>query len=165
MEKSLSVEIVPVGEGSLGILKGDHDCSALLINNAINWKKAALEIRWDAAEKTFFVEFNGKAAEVAPNLNSILSKRVPLQIARTSRCECGSTLSLGDYTVTMKDSDFKFHAEYFCPACKVHLIAEKRGLKKILETWFSSLKRLEIKASGVRIERAVGSPRATPRNI
>ena len=111
MEKALSVELIPVGWGPVDAnLEESHSCAAVALRNAIDWKKSALEIRWDAAEKTFFVEFNGKAGAVSPELNDILSKRVPLQIAHSSRCECGSTLSLGDYIVTIKESDFKFRA-------------------------------------------------------
>lgn len=162
MSQQVEIELIPVGPD---FATEDHDlvafsrsgmCDAALLRDAINWEKSELEIKWNAAEKVFFVQFSGKQPRIDFKTGELLSKRVPLKIARSSRCECGGALELGDYTVSIKNADFGFKAEYFCPTCKSKLTAERNGLKKFLETWFSSLKRVDIKLTGFGIERAVG---------
>lgn len=157
MAGPLTVEVIPVGADTPTEIDYDLEkspsCSALFMKSAVNWKKSSLEIKWDSSERAFTVEFTGKG-RLPSDFDNLLSKRVPLQIARSSTCECGSVLELGDYSILMDGSDFKFFGNYFCPSCKIRLSAEKKGLKRILETWFTGLKKLEIKATGVGIERA-----------
>ncbi|MEM5461345.1 hypothetical protein VSR69_42230 [Paraburkholderia phytofirmans] len=136
--------------------EGEYDsasCAALFYREAIDWEKSQLEVKWSATEKCFAVEFTGKG-NIDLSMAELLSKRVPLRIAKASTCECGTTLELGDYTVLLSDSDFLFHAEYFCPNCKANLIAEKKGLRRVLETWFTGLKKIEIKTTGIGLERS-----------
>jgi hypothetical protein len=163
MPEPLSVEIIPIGPDDPNIpahnLARNHTCSAVEYLEATNWKKSELEIKWDFTEKVFFVQFTGKAQLSDKRLNNLMSKRVPLEIAKSSRCECGSTLNLGDYKILMKESDFVFSAEYFCPTCRTSLTAERNGFKKILEKWFTSLKKIEIKATGFRLERSTNEPK------
>lgn len=159
MSKQVAVELIPIGAGDKRLREPSaNSCAANLYQGATDWEKSALDIRWDAKERTFFVEFNGKADKADIGLGDILSKKIPIQIADSSRCECGSILSLGNYRVIMNDSDFNFKAEYFCPTCQVELVAEKKGIMPFLQKWFSSLKKIEIKATGVGLERAVENP-------
>jgi hypothetical protein len=152
MAKPLSVKVIPIGP-AYGYPEVDLSCGAAELLDRTDWKNSALEIKWDAAEKTFFVQFTGKANQAGPELKNILSKRVSLEIARSSRCECGSILYFGDYTVSFKNADFVFKAEYFCPSCKTKLIAKRTGIKTVLEAWFTSLKKIKIKTSGFGLER------------
>ena len=158
MSGQLEVELMPIGSdhGESSEYYLNLRCEATYMRDAVDWQKSALEIKWSATEKVFFVQFNGKRPHIDYSTSELLSKRIPLQIAHSSRCECGTTLKLGDYPVSVKNSDFSFHGEYFCPNCKSQLIAEGSGFKKMLERWFSSLKRIEVRATGFRIERVVG---------
>lgn len=157
MERSLEIKIVPIGQEASEDVEYELDgsglrCSADHYRDVIDWHKSALEIRWNSTARFFSVEFKG-SGRIPVGLSNLLSKRIPLKIAQTSRCECGSVLELGDYSVAFEDSDFRFKADYFCPTCKARAIAEQKGLKKVLETWFSGLKKIEIKATGVGFER------------
>jgi uncharacterized protein YneR len=157
MPNQLEVQVIPVGnEDPASVdydLENSATCMATFFRNAVAWEKSSLTIKWNSTDRFFSVEFGGSGA-IDISLSELLSKRVPLQIAKASTCECGSTLSLGDYTVVVEDNDFRFKADYCCPVCKARLIAERRGLRKILETWFTGLKKIEIKTTGVGLERS-----------
>ena len=157
MSQKLEVQLVPVGADEPHMLDYDLDgsaaCAALFYRDSVDWEKSSLEIKWNSADRYFSVEFKG-SGEIDVPLAELLSKRVPLQIARASTCDCGTTLELGDYAVAVEDNDFRFQANYFCPSCKSRLTAEKNGLKRVLETWFTGLKKIEIKTTGVGLERA-----------
>jgi len=68
-------------------------------------------------------------------------------------CSCGSSLSLGAYQITLIDDDFTFKGEFFCPVCNKGYKSEKSGIRGIIEKWVKGLKKIEIKATGVGIER------------
>ncbi|MBS0587010.1 MAG: hypothetical protein JSS37_03435 [Proteobacteria bacterium] len=157
MENQLDVQVIPVGdEDSTSInydLEKSPTCMASFYRNAVAWEKSSLSIKWNSTDRFFSVEFDGSGT-IDMSLAELLSKKVPLQIAKTSTCECGSSLALGDFTVVVEDNDFRFKADYFCPACKLRLTAERKGLRKVLETWFTGLKKIEIKTTGVGLERS-----------
>jgi hypothetical protein len=127
-------------------------CEAGLFSEAAEWKDSELEIKWNAEERAFAVAFHGVGA-VQMTPKGMLSKRVPLEIARSSQCECGGPLALGDYRIVATSSDFRFEGEFFCPRCKSRRSAETSGFRGILEKWAFGLKKIEIKADGVGIER------------
>jgi hypothetical protein len=180
MDKKLPVEAVPISDepspGEWALVrycknKFEQDnpliaeserqgraCTAFMYKGATDWITSSLEIRWKSEERAFTVAFKGNAKAISLPVQEILSKRVPLQIAQSSGCECGASLELGDYEVSVEDtgeeSDFWFRANYFCPRCKTKAVAEKKGLKRLIEDWIFGLKKIEIKATGVGIERS-----------
>ena len=143
MAKELEVQVSRQLEGG---------CAADIYHSATSWEDAVLEIKWDATDKAFYVSFNGDGPTSVSTKN-ILSKKIPLEIARSSRCECGSTLELGDYRIIAKMSDFFFEGEFYCPVCKSERLAKKGGLLKAVAEWINDLKKIEIKANGVGFER------------
>lgn len=154
MEKVLALDIIPVGSDDPRSIDYDLEksasCSAISYKTAADWDTSSLEIKWNSTDRFFSVEFKGTADDrIKLPLSHALSKKIPLQIARSSTCECGAPLQLGDYTVTVEDSDFRFRADYFCPICKAKLVADKKGFKKIIEPWVMGLRKIEIKATGV----------------
>ena len=157
MSQKLELEVIPVGTDEPS--SPDHNlgtsqsCAAALYRSASDWEKSSLEIKWNASERYFSVEFKG-TGEITLPLAEVLSKRIPLRVTHASTCECGATLELGDYTVAVEDNDFRFQADYFCRSCKARLSAEKKGFRKLLETWITGLKRIEIQATGVGLERS-----------
>jgi hypothetical protein len=157
MSNQLEVQVIPVGDEDPNSLDYDLEtsatCMAGFYRDAVAWEKSSLRIKWNSTDRFFSVVFDGSGT-VDMSLSGLLSKRVPLQIAKASTCECGSQLALGDYTVVIEDNDFRFKADYFCPACKTRLNAERKGLRKVLETWFTGLKKIEIKTTGVALERS-----------
>ena len=152
MREALGVHITPIGEGDEDLRHGACAAALVLFRQPIEWQKHALAIRWNSRERVFCVEFTGEG-QVDVSLSDLLSTKVPLRIARSSLCVCGSHLELGDYSITTENSDFAFRGEFFCPSCSVRIAAERKGIKKVLERWFSGLKRLEIGTTGIGIER------------
>jgi hypothetical protein len=152
MNELLRLDLIARGADSP--LHPDYDlersgsCAAALYRTASRWDKSSLAIKWDSVERAFTVDFKASGNIEVP-LGEVLSKRIPLEIARASNCECGSVLQLGDYSVIVEDADFRFQADYFCPVCKRRLLAEKKGFKRLIETWATGLKKIEVKATGV----------------
>jgi len=158
--KYVSVQLVPLMQRAPARRVGaprSADCAANLYRSVNQWDKSALDIKWSAKEKAFTVEFKG-SGEVRLAMADALSKRIPLEIARASRYECGSTLELGDYSITIENADFRFHANYFCPTCKAKAVADQKGFRRLIERCFRGLTKIEIKATGVGIERQVERP-------
>jgi hypothetical protein len=150
MAEALGVYITPIGGDDEDLSHGA--CSAVFFRQEIEWQKHALMIKWNAKERLFYVEFTGKG-QIDVGLSDLLSTRVPLRIARSSHCVCGSPLELGDYSISTENDDFAFRGEFFCPSCSTRLAAERKGIKRVLETWFSGLKRIEVGTTGFGIER------------
>jgi hypothetical protein len=151
MKEPISVQLVPVGSDELPSHAGNV-CAAGLFRRVNSWDDSALEIRWNSTDRVFSVTFRGGGPVELP-LEDMLSKDVPLQIARSSRCECGSLLGLGDYRIVTTGDDFLFEGEFFCPACKARRVAETSGFRGIIRKWGVGLKKIEIKVDGVGLER------------
>lgn len=130
----------------------DMFCAAMVLSEQKPWDDSSLEIKWDSKEREFIVIFKGAGV---PDLtvDQALSTRVPLQIARASRCRCGGTLELGNYRIITTKNDFTFEGTYFCPTCKTDFLAEQSGFRHFITKWIRGLKKIEIKAGGVGLER------------
>jgi hypothetical protein len=163
MPKKVDIEIIPIGEKDRLDRLPSHEshyysgsyCSATgQLLNYLEWDENKIRIRWDAEGKKFTVEFVGIDKETKQSfVQDLLSKEIPLEIARTSNCECGGILELGNYSVQLVSDEFIFEAEYYCPACKNDHIAKSKGLKELIRRWIFGLKRIDITASGIGIER------------
>ena len=130
---------------------GVNRCTANLFKTAGNWDKSSLKIQWNAESKVFTVEFVGKGT-INPKFEKFLSQSMPIYIARSSACECGQALQLGDYQVNSANDDFRFEGCYFCPICKAKLAAEGKGIRNRIARWFSRLRKVQITTAGVDIE-------------
>jgi hypothetical protein len=151
MAKEVAIDIKPVGDEGQEVRPSSF-CAAVHFDYYAAWVRRSLDIKWNSRERVFFVEFIGQGPPDVPMTN-LLTSRVPVHVANSSLCECGSSLRLGDYSITTEDHDFAFSGEFFCPSCSARFAAEKKGLKKYLENWLMGLKRLEISATGIGIER------------
>jgi len=129
-----------------------RSCSAYLFKGVQEWDDASLEIKWNSEQKEFTVAFKGEGQVNLP-IENLLSQTVPLHIAESSNCECGETLQLGDYRILTSNNDFTFEGNFFCPTCKTKVLKERSGLRYLISTWFRGLKKLEIKTTGLGIER------------
>jgi hypothetical protein len=159
--RTLDLDLVPLGENyggkddlqleKLAPYSPGH-CFAHLFRNAEEWDDDSLEIKWDSATKEFNVVFTG-VGHVDIRLENGLSRRVPLEVAQSSRCECGGTLALGDFRIHSGRKDFTFEGNYFCPTCKADYSAKHSGIRHMISKWANGLKKIEIKPSGVGFER------------
>jgi hypothetical protein len=129
-----------------------QSCRALVFKEVNEWDDASLEIRWDSEKKEFTVTFKGEGMVNLP-IENLLSKAVPLHIASSSNCECGENLQLGDYRILTTRNDFSFEGIFFCVQCKAKILAERSGLRHFIATWFKGLKKVQVNATGVGIER------------
>jgi hypothetical protein len=161
MSKRIGVKVKPLGRLT-SMDKRDFDlektedryrgCYAYVFRESVNWDDTSLEIRWNSDMKVFTVIFKGVGRNDL-NMEKALSKDIPLKIARSSRCECGGVLELGDYSIRSTRDDFTFEGVYFCPKCKSKFLAERAGIRHLISKWIKGLKKIEIKAGGVGIER------------
>lgn len=127
-------------------------CGASFFKEVQEWDDASLRIKWKSREKEFDVTFKGQGT-INLTIENLLSNAVPLHIAQSSSCECGESLQLGDYQVFTSKNDFSFEGTFFCRKCKANTLAVQSGLRHFISTWFKGLKRVDIKATGVAIER------------
>ncbi len=111
-----------------------------------------LKIKWLNEKKAFFVSLKGKQLKKENGLAE-LGHRIPIEVAKDSKCCCGATLQLGDYSVHSEKGDFVFSGEFYCPACNETYQAKKGGLMDTIKMFFRDLRKIEIKATGVSIER------------
>ena len=63
-------------------------------------------------------------------------KSLPLEIARTSSCSCGATLSLKEYCINRVGDDLEFEGVYVCDECNTKTRKLIDGIKRTLyDTW------------------------------
>lgn len=129
-----------------------QSCTAALFREVSEWDESSLEIKWKASQREFTVAFKG-VGEISLSVEDLLSKKVPLYIAQSSTCECGENLELGDYSIRTTDDDFEFEGSFSCPKCKLRVFREGTGIRNIIGQWIQGLKKIEINAIGVGIER------------
>ncbi len=118
--------------------------------------KRELRIKWDKENKCFFVWLKGKQTN-DPCFTYItlddLACKIPLEVAENSICDCGATLKLGNNSVISKDDDFTFQGEFYCPECNKKRLTQKPRIRDFIIEWLTKLKKIEIKATGVNIEK------------
>jgi hypothetical protein len=132
--------------------RGVNKFTANLFKVAANWYESSLKIQWTAESRVHTVEFTGKGS-ITFKQEQFLTQSMPILIARSSTCECGQALQLGNYQVNTAHDDFKFEGVYFCQACKARLATERKGIRKVIARWVSGVKKVQINTRGVNIER------------
>ncbi len=113
----------------------------------------SMKIQWDEREKQFTVEVHASSHEPLL-INGHFRQRIPVEIAERSHCQCGASLSLGDFSVAEDGADFSFSATYFCESCRSELTARRRGVRGLFYRLLGSISKISVKADGIEIERS-----------
>lgn len=151
------IELIPIGKHGKNLSNNEEvlfnkECQAISFKTSgPRWDESNLRIDWNSEKKYFTVQFKG-IGDFGLELEQSLSQKIPLQIAKTSRCDCGSVLHLGNYTVLAKDNEFVFKGRYYCKSCKEALDAESSGIRSLIFRWLNKLKKIEVKLNGFSIE-------------
>jgi hypothetical protein len=147
----LEVEIVPVTQQAPMTPK----CTAVLLQTAARWDESSLDITWDSQRRAFKVFFVGKQEAAAEER---LIQEIPIEIACSSYCVCGSKLRLGSYGVQAANGEFTFKGEFICESCQRPIQATSSGFRSILLKCLRQLKRIQINVNNgtaaVSIEKA-----------
>ncbi len=144
MNELIDVEIVPT--------RNSLHCPFCAYAAVKEVREHNLEIQWDETERLFKVKLVGKDI-ASSDLADALWQHIPVEVARNSTCVCGGTLELGSYSMSKQGDDFIFAGEYFCPSCKRKQLAKKSGIRGLLQKWAHGLTKVEIKPTGVTVER------------
>lgn len=91
------------------------------------WDSKFLEIKWHEKAHSFYVVFKANGS-FFNEVHQTLAQVIPIQIADTSRCECGGSLTVGDQKMIFSDSDFRFKAVFYCKKCKLEREIKADGL-------------------------------------
>jgi hypothetical protein len=120
-----------------------------------------LQIAWDDTERQFTVEASVSRycnqchqheREATRRPRSTLAS-VPLEIAQTSSCSCGSTLDLKDYSLRVANGDLQFSATYVCQTCIEQRKTARSGIGSMLLSLWSLTKKVKIGADGIEYEK------------
>jgi hypothetical protein len=153
-ELSLNLSAIDRDGTRVAVLPVHRSCAAVVVLNAFGRSEKlvaeALCIRWESEKEQFVVSFSGR---VLDELDSSWTQSIPLLIAETSTCECGGTLTLGDYEIKARDKDFVFTAQYICSACAARKKGEQRGFRQFIGRWLFELRKIEVGPKGISAER------------
>lgn len=133
-------------------LEKSATCAAsdfLLESGLVEWDNSELIIDWDDINKKFNVIFKGKSFSNP----SGYAAEIPLVIAESSKCVCGQSLSIGDYSIKVNKNNYSLQAKYYCKKCRTEKEIEEKGFFKLIKKWLFGLSKIEISATGASIER------------
>jgi Zn finger protein HypA/HybF involved in hydrogenase expression len=106
-------------------------------------------IAWNDKERSFDV----KITTVCTCGGMLIVERLPVLIAQTSSCACGSNLVIKDYSISKRDKEIDFDATYQCPKCNKTRKRLIRGLaSRISRVWYDT-SRVEIGLDGIKYEK------------
>ena len=111
-------------------------------------------IDWNDAEKHFEVRVAGNREFIHQGIVDYLI----IFVADESRCSCGATLRLEDYSVRTSGDDLKFVGKYACSECKTRQHTILRGIgKALLQAWHKS-KRMSLGPNGFELVKEPSDP-------
>ncbi len=80
-------------------------------------------------------------------------KEVPLKIAATSRCSCGSELYLTNHSIRKTGNIFEFEGQYVCNECKKANKTIRSKIGKALISFWKETRKIEVGPKGVIYEK------------
>jgi hypothetical protein len=116
------------------------------------------QIAWSDTDRQFTVEafipsYCGHCVSPGTRAERVALASIPLEIAQTSSCSCGATLTLRDYSLQLSDGDLRFSAVYACDACTERRRAAEHGIGGLLVSLWNRTKKVKIGPDGVEYEK------------
>lgn len=111
-------------------------------------------IDWNAERREFSVRLAFYCPPCGYSFASAVVKRLPVTIARESRCSCGSRLELSDHSFSLtEDGDVTFDGKYICPRCKKEKNSVVQWIRKgLMEIWDKTI-RIKLGPTGIEYEK------------